>query len=365
LSKTLIIAEAGVNHNGSEELAFQLVDVAIAAGANIVKFQTFVTKKLVTKNAEQALYQIKNIGKEESQYQMLNKLELSFSSHKAVKNYCVEQGIEYLSTAFDSESLAFLVDDLQLKCLKIASGELTNTPFVLEHALTGCDIILSTGMADLTEIEFALSVIAFGYLNKCLGITPSTNAFKSAYASEAGQKILKEKVTVLHCTTEYPAPLNEVNLNAMELMHEEFQLPIGYSDHTSGILVAMAAVAKGATVIEKHFTLDKSMAGPDHKASIDPQELAQLVQDIRSVELSLGQHLKTPTSSELKNKAVARKSIIANAPIKKGQVLSAENLIILRPGTGISPTKYYDVLGSKAVRDFDEGELLVLTDDVP
>lgn len=363
MPKTLIIAEAGVNHNGSEELAYQLVDVAKASGVDIVKFQTFVTRNLVTESAEQALYQTNNIGKKQSQYQMLEKLELSFESHKAIKKYCESQGVEYLSTAFDSDSLAFLVNDLKLNRLKIPSGELTNTPFILEHALTGCDIILSTGMADLTEIEFALSVIAFGYLNKNLSYKPMSNAFKNAYQSDAGQKLLNEKVTVLHCTTEYPAPLDEVNLNVIESMRERFNLPIGYSDHTAGINVPIAAVSKGATIIEKHFTLSRSMEGPDHKASIEPDELAQMVLNIRATELALGNSDKTPTQSELKNKVVARKSIVASTPIKRGEPLTTENLTILRPGSGISPTKYYDILGSVAVKDFDEGDLIVLTND--
>lgn len=360
MPKTLIIAEAGVNHNGSEELAFKLVDAAIASGVDIVKFQTFVTSNLVTKSAEQASYQKENTGKEQSQYQMLKQLELSFESHKAIKDYCSVQGIEYLSTAFDSESLAFLVNDLKLTRLKIPSGELTNTPFVLEHALTGCNIILSTGMAKLDEIEFALSVIAFGYMNKKTRKTPNLQNFKESYNSYEGQQILKEKVTILHCTTEYPAPFNEVNLKAIGLMHNEFSLPIGYSDHTDGIVIPTAAVALGAAIIEKHFTLSKSMDGPDHKASIEPDELTKMVQNIRVVELALGQAIKEPTQSELKNKAVARKSIVAKCFIAKGQVLNSENIVILRPGTGISPTQYYDILGSKAVKDFGCGELITL-----
>jgi N-acetylneuraminate synthase len=361
LPKTLIIAEAGVNHNGSKELAFKLVDKAKSSGVDIVKFQTFVTKNLVTKNAKQAQYQQENIGEEQSQFQMLQKLELSFDCHKAVKDYCVSQRVEYLSTAFDSESLAFLVNDLKLNRLKIPSGELTNTPFILEHALTGCDIILSTGMANLEEIEFALSVIAFGYLNQYSSLLPSSAAFKKAYTSEAGQQLLKSKVVVLHCTTEYPAPIDEVNLNAITLMRKRFNLPIGYSDHTAGITIPIAAVAKGAVVIEKHFTLSKDMDGPDHKASIEPDELTQMVKDIRCVEVALGAFDKKPTPSELNNKEVARKSLIAKNDIKKGQELTADNLAILRPGIGISPTRYYDVLGSHACKDFSAGELIVLS----
>mgnify|MGYP000370762654 CR=1 FL=1 len=359
---TLIIAEAGVNHNGSEKLAFDLVDAAVAAGVDIVKFQTFKAKDLVTVNAQQADYQVKNSEKVQTQYQMLKELELSFDSHLAVKSYCEQQGIEYLSTAFDSQSLLFLIETMKLTRLKIPSGEITNAPFVLEHAKSGCDLIVSTGMATLKEIEIALGIIAFGFLNKKSGNKPSLLACKSAYESTQGQQLLKEKVTLLHCTTEYPAPFNEVNLNAMTTMRKVFNLPVGYSDHTAGIVIPVAAVAQKACVIEKHFTLSRQLEGPDHKASIEPNELAQMVKDIRTVELALGNFEKQPTESELKNKAIARKSIVAKVPILKGEKLTSDNLAIMRPGDGLSPINYWKVVDTYAVKDFELGDLIYLSD---
>ena len=267
---TLIIAEAGVNHNGSEQIAFELVDAAHRAGADIVKFQTFKAKNLVTDKAEQALYQINNTGKKESQLAMLAKLELSHAAHRNIIKYCDQIGIEFLSTAFDQESLNFLADDLGLKRLKIPSGEITNAPLVLEHARTGCDLIVSTGMATLSEVESALSVIAFGYTQPN-DYKPNMNAFNEAYNSLEGRMALEAKVTLLHCTTEYPAPAAELNLSAMKTLSDAFKLPTGYSDHSCGIHIPLAAVALGAPVIEKHFTLDREMEGPDHKASLTPQ----------------------------------------------------------------------------------------------
>ena len=354
---TLIIAEAGVNHNGNEELAFQLVDAAHKAGADIVKFQTFKASKLVTKNAKQAEYQIKNTQKEESQFAMLSRLELSFDFHLELVEYCNKLGIEFLSTAFDSESLKFLVNDLKLKKLKIPSGDLTNAPLVLEHARTGCDLIVSTGMATLAEIETALGVIAFGYVAKNNEL-PSVQAFEDAYYSDAGQKYLKEKVTILHCTTEYPAPLEDINLKAMDTIAHAFKLPIGYSDHSAGINVPIAAVAREAKIIEKHFTLDKNMEGPDHKASLDPIELKSMIEGIRNIELALGNGLKGPRPSELKNKLVARKSVIADKVIKKGTTFSDDNLTIKRPGSGMNPIKYWEIIGSKSQHDYQIGDLI-------
>ena len=359
---TLIIAEAGVNHNGSEKLAFELVDAAVAAGVDIVKFQTFKADNLVTVNAKQADYQVNNTQKVQSQHQMLKELELSFDSHLAVKSYCEQQGVEYLSTAFDSQSLSFLIDTMKLTRLKIPSGEITNAPFVLEHAKSGCDLIVSTGMATIEEIELTLGVIAFGFLNKKSRNKPSLSACKNAYQSLQGQQLLKEKVTLLHCTTEYPAPFNEVNLNAMTTLREFFKLPVGYSDHTAGIIIPIAAAAQKASVIEKHFTLSRQMEGPDHKASIEPNELTQMVKDIRTVELALGSFDKQPTASELKNKAIARKSIVARVPILKGEKLTPENLSIMRPGNGLSPVNYWQVIDTKAIKDFESGDLIELDD---
>ena len=359
---TLIIAEAGVNHNGSEELAIKLVDAAFDAGVDIIKFQTFKADELVTIEAKQADYQIANTEKIQSQFSMLKELELSFDSHMRIKAYCDSKNMEYLSTAFDSLSLKFLTDTMGLTRLKIPSGEITNAPFILEHALTGCDVILSTGMSTLADIEFALSVLAFGFVNrnknKNKKLPLKNDDFNKAYQSIEGKKELHNKVTLLHCTTEYPAPFNEVNLKAMDLMAETFGLAIGYSDHTSGISVSLAAVAREASVIEKHFTLDRNMAGPDHKASIEPDELKALVKGIREIEVSLGQAVKIPSACEVKNKVIARKSIIAKTEILKGDIFTEENLMIKRPGSGLSPNKYYEILGSKALENFKPDQLV-------
>ncbi|MBE3655676.1 N-acetylneuraminate synthase [Vibrio navarrensis] len=355
---TLIIAEAGVNHNGDEALAFQLVDAAHQAGADIVKFQTFKAKNLVTEQAKQADYQVANTQKQESQLAMLSRLELSYAAHHQLVKHCQSLGIEFLSTAFDSESLDFLVNDLGLKRLKLPSGELTNAPLVLEHARTGCDLIVSTGMATLAEIEMALGVIAFGY-TAADNAEPSVLAFQQAYASNEGQKALKEKVTILHCTTEYPAPMAEINLKAMDTLGRAFDLPAGYSDHSEGITIPIAAVARGAVLIEKHFTLDKNMEGPDHKASLEPDELTAMVKAIRQVEVALGTAVKSPTVSEVKNKAVARKSLVASQVIRAGESFSADNLTIKRPGSGMSPYQYWDMLERTASRDYQVGDLIL------
>jgi len=354
---TIIIAEAGVNHNGDEQLAFSLVDAAYQAGADIVKFQTFKAKSLVTESAKQAEYQITNTGKEESQFDMLTRLELSYDAHHQLITYCNKLGIEFLSTAFDLDSLDFLVNDLGLTRLKLPSGEITNAPLVLAHAQTGCDLIVSTGMATLSEIESVLGVIAFGYTAEA-DAKPSIEAFQAAYFSEAGKVALKQKVTLLHCTTEYPAPVIDINLNAMNTLANAFHLPVGYSDHSAGITIPIAATACGAVLIEKHFTLDKEMEGPDHKASLEPDELTQMVRGIRDVELALGDGVKGPRPSEIKNKAVARKSIVAMTSIEKGQVFNGNNLTIKRPGQGINPNRYWDMKGKVATKSYSAGDLI-------
>lgn len=354
---TLIIAEAGVNHNGREELAFALVDTAHKAGADIVKFQTFKAKNLVTEEAKQAEYQVTNTQKQESQLAMLSRLELSYEVHHNLVKYCNSLGIEFLSTAFDFESLDFLVNNLGLTRLKLPSGELTNAPLVLEHARTGCDLIVSTGMATLSEIETALGVIAFGYIADKNAV-PSMLGFQEAYASEAGQAALKEKVTILHCTTEYPAPMEEINLRAMDTLARSFDLAAGYSDHSEGITIPIAAVARGAVLIEKHFTLDKNMEGPDHKASLEPRELEAMIKSIRQIEVALGSSVKTPTVSEIKNKAVARKSLVAATDIKQGEELTEFNLTIKRPGSGLSPYRYWELIGHRATKGYKAGELI-------
>jgi len=355
---TLIIAEAGVNHNGNEQLAFQLVDKAYEAGVDIVKFQTFKAKNLVTAQALQADYQVTNTGKQESQLAMLSRLELSYEAHHQLVAYCAKLGIEFLSTAFDSESLEFLVNDLKLTRLKIPSGEITNAPLVLQHARTGCDLIVSTGMATLADIEAVLGVIAFGYTAP-VDAAPSVDAFQTAYFSEAGKKALKDKVTILHCTTEYPAPLADINLRAMDSLAAAFGLPVGYSDHSEGIVVPIAAVARGAVLIEKHFTLDKEMEGPDHKASLDPSELKAMVQGIRAVELTLGDGIKGPRPSEIKNKAAARKSIVAARDIAIGQIITADDLAVKRPGTGESPYRFWEIQNKTAAKSYKAGDLVL------
>lgn len=350
-----IIAEAGVNHNGSKELAFKLIDAAHEANVDVVKFQTFKAKNLVTKTAKQADYQTRNTGIAESQLAMLSRLELDYEVHHELVSYCDKLGIEFLSTAFDQESLDFLVSDLKLKTLKIPSGELTNAPFVLKHAQTGCDLIVSTGMATLAEIETALSVIAFGLINSP-NVKPSEEAFSQAYASQEGQEALKSKVTVLHCTTEYPAPVEEVNLRSMQTLEDAFGLVTGYSDHTAGITIPIVATALGAKLIEKHFTLDKTLPGPDHKASLDPGELKAMVQGIRDAELSLGSPIKTPQISEIRNKKIARKSLVAAKNIKEGELFTEDNLTSKRPGTGLSPYLYWSLLGKPSKENYSEGQ---------
>ena len=357
---TLIIAEAGVNHNGSEELAIQLVDAAFDAGADIVKFQTFKAKNLVTESAKQAEYQTANTGKSESQLAMLTRLELSFDAHKRLVAHCNKLGIEFLSTAFDSESLSFLINDLGLNRLKIPSGEITNAPLILEHAITGCDLIVSTGMATMGEIESALGVIAFGYLYGA-DKEPSVLGFQQAYASEQGQRILKEKVTILHCTSEYPAPFEEINLRVMETFKHAFGLKVGYSDHSAGISIPIAVTALGATVIEKHFTLDKGMEGPDHKASLDPAELKAMVKGVREVQKAMGSSVKSPTVSEVRNRPIVRKSIVALQSIAPGQTLNSDNIGIKRPGTGLCPSRYWDLLGSVSTEQIEAGAPIELS----
>ena len=359
MSKIYVIAEAGVNHNGSAEMALQLVDAAVDAGADAVKFQTFKAENLVTKGADKAEYQKATSGAGESQFDMLKRLELSYEMHHQLIEYCSNKGITFLSTAFDTDSLHFLVGELGLTTLKIPSGEITNGPLLLEHAKTGCDLILSTGMATLGEVEEALGVLAFGLLDsETNNAKPSREAFQLAYFSEQGQASLNEKVTVLHCTTEYPAPTEEINLNAMTTMQQAFGLKTGYSDHSEGITVPIAASAMGATLIEKHFTLDKTLPGPDHKASLEPNELKEMVSAIRTVEQVMGNGVKGPMPSEIKNRPIARKSLIAAKDIKQGEKFSEENLTIKRPGTGVGPMEYWDIVGKIAQSDIEKDSLI-------
>ena len=331
MKHVLIIGEAGVNHNGSMEMAKQLIDTAAVVGVDYVKFQTFKAEKLVTKDAKQAEYQQRNAA-DDSQYAMLKKLELSEAQHEELIAYCKEKGVKFLSTAFDMESVEYL-HSLHLGLWKIPSGEITNFPYLKAIAQYGEPVILSTGMCEMEDVQNAVDVLC-----------------------KHGMK--KEQITVLHCNTEYPTPMQDVNLKAMLQLRDEFGIKVGYSDHTKGIEVPIAAVALGAEVIEKHFTLDRTLPGPDHKASLEPNELTAMVKAIRNIEQALGDGHKYVSASEAKNMAIARKSIVAAAEIKKGELLTEDNLTTKRPGSGISPMRWEEVIGTKAIRDFAEDELI-------
>lgn len=331
MKRTLIIAEAGVNHNGDINIAKKLVDAAADAGVDYVKFQTFKADKLVNKDAKQADYQIENTGVVESQYQMLKRLELTDENHHILIDYCDKKGVKFLSTAFDFESIEFLKDKLDF--YKIPSGEITNLPYLIKVAKLKLPIVMSTGMANMQEVKEALAVLIAHGINK-------------------------EDVTILHCNTEYPTPMKDVNLLAMKTIEKELGVEIGYSDHTLGIEIPISAVTLGATVIEKHFTIDKTMEGPDHKASLEPNELKAMVAGIRAIELAMGNGIKTPSESEQKNIKVARKSLVALTDIKEGEVFNESNITVKRPGTGISPMKWNEVLGSRASRNYKADELL-------
>ena len=352
--RVFVIAEAGVNHNGSLDMALRLIDVAADAQADAIKFQTFRADRLAVRSAPKAQYQRETTGSGESQLEMLRKLELDESAHEVLLQRCRHRGIEFMSTPFDNESLRFLVDKIGVRRLKIASGEITNGPLLLEAARSGKPVILSTGMSTMEEIEDALGVLAFGLTMQV--DEPSPQAFRQALASPEGGRVLKERVTVLHCVTEYPAPFLDVNLRAIQVIREKFHVNVGYSDHAMGIATALAAVALGATVLEKHFTLDKNLPGPDHRASLDPAELEALVSGVREIGMALGVADKRPSQSELKNLVVARKSLVAAHEIRAGDTFSAQNLAAKRPGGGISPMRSWEFIGRAAVRDYIEDE---------
>lgn len=355
--RVLVIAEAGVNHNGSRDLALRLVDAAADAGADIVKFQTFKAKELVTAEAPRAAYQARNTGDGGSQLEMLRRLELSVEDHQALVDRCKERGIAFMSTAFDVASLQFLAT-LDMPAIKVPSGDVTAAPLLLEAARLRRPIIMSTGMCTLGDVERALGVIAFGLL---YNETPGSEAdCAEAYASETGRAALERTVTLLHCSTEYPAPPASVNLRAMETLSQAFGLRVGYSDHTEGVDVSVAAVALGAVVIEKHFTLDRALPGPDHAASLEPDEVRQLVTGVRRVEAALGSSLKAPSAQELATARVARRSVVAARAIRCGETLSLDMLNVKRPGTGVSPFQIWDLVGRKALRDFALDELVEL-----
>lgn len=330
-SSIFIIAEAGVNHNGSLELARQLIDKAAWAGVDAVKFQSFKASKLLTRDTPKASYQKKTTAGD-SQFEMIQKLELNYEDHIVLRDYTLEKGLEFMSTPFDHDSIDLLAE-IGVKRYKVGSGDLTNVPYLRHMASKKLPIILSTGMAEMYEIRHAVkTIISTGFP--------------------------KENLTILHATTEYPAPFAEINLRAMLSMKKDLQLTIGYSDHTPGIEVSIAAAALGAKVIEKHFTLDKNMEGPDHKASLEPDELRQMVQAIRNIEIALGNGKKEPSPSEIKNIPAARKSLVAASPIKKGDLFSSENLCVKRPGSGISPLRWDEFIGKPAPKNYEKDELI-------
>ena len=357
MTRTFVIAEAGLNHNGDLALAEKLVDVAAQAGADAVKFQTFQAARLVSKHARKAAYQERTTGEHESQLAMIKKLELPEADHYVLKARAIEKKIAFLSTPFDEESVSLLTK-VGVDRLMVSSGDLTNGPLLERIASAGLPVVLSTGMGDLGEVEEALDRLAAGYLAHAgAGLPQGASRKRLAHRPDA-RALLERNLTILHCTTEYPAPPSQVNLRAMQTLKDAFGLPIGYSDHTAGIAVSLAAVALGATLIEKHFTLDKSLPGPDHVASLTPEELTDLVRGIRVIEAALGDGRKHPTEAEIPNIAVARRSIVAKTAIKAGETLTLENLVMKRPGTGISPMRLDDVVGKRALRDYEEDELL-------
>lgn len=351
--RALVIAEAGVNHNGSLELALQLVDAAADAGADVVKFQTFKAAALATASAAKADYQNANTKDGGSQLEMLRRLELAPQDHHVLVEHCRERGVRFMSTAFDAASLAF-VAALDMPALKIPSGDVTCAPLLLQAARLHRPLIVSTGMCTLADVEHALGVIAFGLTTQR---EPAGRAdFEAAYASTAGQASLRGHVTLLHCVTQYPAPFESVNLRAMDTLAAVFGLPVGYSDHTMGIEIAIAAVARGAVVVEKHFTIDRGLPGPDHAASLEPDELQQMVAAIRHVEAALGSGRKLPASQELGNRPLARRSVVAARAIRAGETIGIEDLACKRPGHGITPLDLWDVAGRRAARDYRPDE---------
>jgi N,N'-diacetyllegionaminate synthase len=328
----LIIAEAGVNHNGNIEIAKQMIDSAVGFGSNVIKFQTFKSENIVSKYAEKADYQKETTDSNESQLEMIKRLELSYDNFSELRKKCDKKGILFLSTPFDLESIDFL-QSISIPMWKIPSGEITNLPYLIKIAKTGKPVILSSGMSTLAEVKTAVNIL------------------KQHGADE---------ITVLHCNTEYPTPYQDVNLRAMLTIRQELGVKVGYSDHTPGIEVPIAAVALGASVIEKHFTLDKNMEGPDHRASLEPAEFAAMVQTIRNIEKALGTGEKVPSQSEIKNMPIARKSIVARRNIKKGELFDEDNITVKRPGNGISPMHWFEVLGTVAVKDFTEDEFIMI-----
>lgn len=356
-NSTFIIAEAGVNHNGDLELAKQLVDAAASAKADAVKFQTFRAEHLVSHNTPKAEYQMHTTDSTESHFDMIRNLELPEFYHEELIKYSKSKGIMFLSTPFDMFSLNLLTKNFDLQTIKIPSGEITNAPLLLQIARTSKQVILSTGMSNLSDIEKALSVLAYGFIMQHTDI-PFSEDFERAYASSAGQNALREKVTLLHCTSEYPAPFAEVNLKVMDTLSQAFGLQVGYSDHTAGIHIPVAAVARGAVLVEKHFTMDRNLPGPDHKASIEPYELKLMVEQIRDIELALGDGIKRTMPSEWKNREVVRKSLVSAKAIASGEKITPDNITCKRAGYGVSPFEYWNTIGETVTRDYVADEMI-------
>lgn len=340
-----IIAEAGVNHNGDIQRALEMIDAAAEAGADCVKFQTFIPEALASQHAEKASYQQKNANSQESQLQMLKQLALPLEQFQTLQEQCDRKGIDFLSSPFDRQSADFLINQSRLKTIKLGSGELTNAPLLWQIADSGVDLILSTGMASKDEINQALSVLSLGYQN----ITPDAHSCFDSFDLD----ILKNKVSLLHCTTAYPCPDDQVDLRAMQTLAEWSQLPTGFSDHTQGTAIAIAAVARGASILEKHFTLDKNLAGPDHQASLEPDELSKLVKACQRVTQALGKAEKSIGTEERENAQVARKGLVASKKIAKGELFSTDNLTSKRPQAGLAPANYWRLLGTPAKQDYD------------
>lgn len=350
-----IIAEAGVNHNGSLDMALRLVDAAADAGADMVKFQTFKAEKLVTRATPKAAYQVRNTGSDDGQLKMLRRLELDEAAHHRLVEHCVARGIGFLSTPFDDESTDFLVGRLGVDTLKVGSGDMTNGPHLLRLAAIGTDIILSTGMATLSEVEEALGVLAHGLLGRD---APGSAAFSAAFEDPEGKRLLAEKVTLLHCTSNYPAPADEINLAVIDLYEKVFPCVVGFSDHSDGIAIPIAAVARGARMIEKHLTLDRALPGPDHVASIEPMAFAEMVRGIREVTAAIGVGVKVPTAGERNTMVVARKSLVAARPIAVGEIFDRDSVVIKRPGNGMAPNRIWDIVGRRATRSYAPDDLV-------
>ncbi len=355
-TKTLIIAEAGVNHNGSLQRALEMIDIAAKSGADYIKFQSFKAEALATTDAPKAKYQIKTTGETENQFEMLKRLELDHEDHDILMSRCKDQGIKFLSTPFDIQSLLFLVDNLKLKEIKLGSGELTNAPLLIEAGKSGVQIILSTGMGTLSEVEAALGAIAFGMIQK--GEPKNHRDFADVLLDTSVWELIAERVSLLHCTTEYPAAVSDVNLSAMSGLRHAFKLKVGYSDHTEGEAISLAAVALGANFLEKHFTLDRTLPGPDHAASLEPSELESLIKNVRKIESATGNGVKQPSAAEVENRPVARKTIIAARDLQEGQILGSNDLEVKRAGDGLSPMMFWDLLGRQVKVKLKKGQIL-------